>query len=778
MTLRPRLGVLASVAVALTATLGCGSDRPPVAPGIFAPLGDVMPRATEAQRAEFARGRELALRRVPISEGLGPPFNATACLACHEKPVFGGGAAHYRDFLIVAYRDPDGSYIPRGVNSSGVQAQFRTGMRGRVAEEAFVNLGANRSPIPFFGVGALAEISDEEILRRADPADADGDGISGRANFDRGFVGRFGRKAQSVDLEGFIRGPLFNHLGVTSQPLSNVARLALPVPSGVQGARASRRAGRSVAGAEAAQASAPDEPNFDADPAPDPELAEPDLFALVTFAMLLAAPQPDVPTPTTERGGEHFGRVGCASCHTPALVGPHGLVPAYTDLLLHDMGPELADGIEQGVATGAEFRTQPLWGVVAVSPYLHDGRATTLDEAIRLHGGEASAARDAYVALGDVGRDELLAFLGSLGGRTQRSDGLLAPGAPLLAAGVLGAPRAGLTELERQQFTRGRAAFDRDMGRDVGLGPRFNGDSCRACHFQAAIGGGGPLDVDVIRHGTLTAGVFTAPTGGTVLHRHDTAGVRPAPEAGANFFEPRQTPALFGLGLVDRIPEATLLALADPADADMNGISGRAHVLPDGRVGRFGWKADVPSLAEFTRDALSVELGITVPPQDGLTFGAAVDADAFADPEMGTADMEDIAAFMAGLAAPERERRDPALEDVGEGLFADVGCAGCHVPALMTADGLEVRAYSDFLLHDVADPLAGGITQGDASLREFRTAPLWGLRASAPYMHHGRSETLLDAIGAHSAEADAARLTFLALTPAEQSALLQFLASL
>ena len=752
MSLAPQRRLLASVVAALVGLVGCASEPLPVAPGIFAPLGDVMPRATDAQRAEFVRGREVALRSVPISGGLGPPFNATTCLACHEKPVAGGGAAHYRDFLIVAYRDPDGSYIPRGVNSSGVQAQFLTGMRGRVAEEAFVNLGANRSPIPFFGVGALAEVSDEEILRRADPADADGDGISGRPNFDRGFVGRFGRKAQSVDLEVFIRGPLFNHLGVTSQPLSNVARLNLPVPSGIEGAPASRRAGPSVAGAQAAQAGAPDEPTFDADPTPDPELSEPDLYALISFAMLLAAPQPDVPTPTTERGEQHFEDTGCASCHTPALVGPHGRVPAYTDLLLHDMGPELADGIEQGVATGAEFRTQPLWGVVAVSPYLHDGRATTLDEAIRLHGGEASSARDAYMALGVIGQEELLAFLASLGGRTQRTDGLLPPAAPLLAEGLLGAPRAGLADVALQQFTRGRAVFDRDMGRDVGLGPRFNGDSCRACHFQPAIGGAGPLDVDVIRHGTLAAGVFSAPSTGTVLHRHDTAGVRPAPEA--------------------------LLALADPADTDMNGISGRAHVLPDGRVGRFGWKAEVPSLAEFTRDALSVELGLTVPPQDGLTFGAATDADLFADPEIGSVDMEDLVAFVAGLAAPARQRRDAALEDVGEGLFTDVGCAGCHVPSLMTADGLEVRAYSDFLLHDVALPLAGGVAQGDATLREFRTAPLWGVSASAPYMHHGRSETLLDAIGAHSGEADAARLAFLALTPGEQNALLQFLASL
>lgn len=348
MTPRRRAGLPASVVVALTTVLGCGSDSPPVAPGIFAPLGDVMTRATDAQRAEFVRGREVALRDVAISAGLGPPFNATRCLACHEKPVFGGSAAHIRDFLVVAYRDPDGSYIPRGVNGSGVQAQFLTGMRGRVAEEAFVNIGAGRSPIPFFGVGALAEVSEEEILRRADPADTDGDGISGRPNFDRGFVGRFGRKAQSVDLEAFIRGQLFNHLGVTSQPLSNVARLDLPVPSGVQGARASRQAGPSVAGAQAAQASAPDEPNFDADATPDPELSEPDLYGLITFAMLMAAPQPDAPTPTTERGASHFEDVGCASCHTPALLGPHGRVPAYTDLLLHDMGPELADGIEQG----------------------------------------------------------------------------------------------------------------------------------------------------------------------------------------------------------------------------------------------------------------------------------------------------------------------------------------------------------------------------------------------------------------------------------------------
>ncbi len=767
------------VALALGAlALGCGADPVPVAPGIFAPLGEVMPRATEAQRATFERGRQVALRPFSVSEGLGPPFNVSFCVACHEKPVFGGAAGHYRDFLLVAFRDTDGAFIPRGIN--GVQTQFIIGARGRVAEEPFVNITANRNPIPFFGVGLLAEISDEEILRRADPDDSDGDGISGRANFDRGFVGRFGRKAQTVSIEGFIRGPLFNHLGVTSNPLSNEFKNQLPVPSGAGGASAGlvARPSADVAGVMAAQAAAPDEPNFDADAAPDPELSEQDLFDLVSFSMLMAAPEPEASSEASERGQASFAAFGCEGCHTPALRGPSGMVPAYSDLLLHDMGAELADGIEQGVATGAEFRTQPLWGVVAVAPYLHDGRATTLDAAIRFHGGEAAASRDAYVGATDTERDDLLEFLASLGGRAQTSAGLLPPQAPLAPAGTLGAPRADLDVAGRERFTRGRAVFDQDFGRNQGLGPRFNGDSCRACHFQPIIGGAGPIDVDVIRNGSIVGGVFTAPASGTILHRHDTGFVRPAPEAGVNFMEPRQTPAIFGLGLIDLLPDSAILARADPADADMDGISGRAHILSDGRLGRFGWKAQVPSLAEFARDALSAELGVTLPTQPGLSFGATSDGDAFTDPELDDAAINDLVFFMAGLAPPPRRRSDPSAEDAGELHFASVGCASCHVPSLMTTGGQSVEAYSDFLLHDVAALMSGGIEDDDASMVEFRTAPLWGLVASAPYMHNGRSETLSDAIAAHFGEAEATRQRYEALSPAEQAELLAFLASL
>src|SRR5690606_28138640 len=140
----------------------------------------------------------------------------TFCAACHERPVVGGSAPRYRDFFLVAQILEDGSFIGRGVN--GVQSQFTTtpGSLVRVDTEEGVNNFAMRNSIPFFGVGAIAALDEASILANVDEDDADNDGISGRPNYDRGFVGRFGRKSQTVSIEGFIRGPLFNHLGLTS----------------------------------------------------------------------------------------------------------------------------------------------------------------------------------------------------------------------------------------------------------------------------------------------------------------------------------------------------------------------------------------------------------------------------------------------------------------------------------------------------------------------------------------------------------------------------------
>lgn len=757
------------------AAWGCASESDvEVADGIFAELGAPLPSATEAQLEAFERGREVALRRFTPAEGLGPEFNVTFCAACHEKPVLGGGASHYRDFLLVGDEIAPDTIVLRGKN--GVQRQFSL-EAGRAPSDPLTDTSATRNPIPFFGVGLLAEIPDTEILRRVDPDDEDGDGISGRVNYDGMLVGRFGRKAQTARLEIFVRGPLFNHAGITSEPLSAQRRAELPGFPAETGLATSRGSG-GVGAVVAAQAVIPDEPTVDLDNAPDPELSESELFDLVSFTLLLAAPAPDPLTAEAARGKRTFGEIGCASCHVPSLRGPRGAIPAYTDLLLHDMGDGLADGFPMGQASGREFRTHPLWGIAAVSPYLHDGRAATLDEAIRWHGGEGTSSRNAYVALDEEERRDLIAFLASLGGAAQATAGLLAPGAEVPLPGQYGAPFEDLAPEQRAMFEKGRALFDRDFSFSEGVGPFFNGDACRSCHFDPVLGGAGPAGVDVIRQGAFFGALFQEPSAGTALSRHAVTPERPEADPEANFFERRQTPSTLGLGLLERIPRTTIEGLADPEDSDGDGIAGRAHVLDDGRLGRFGWKASLPSLREFVRDALSAEMGMTVPEEAGFARGLPRDDDEISDPEADIPTIDALTTFLSFLAPPPRRRTDRPTEDQGEALFVEVGCAGCHVPVLQTADSLDVHAYTDLLLHDVAEPTGLGIEDGAAGVRDFRTPPLWGIGRTAPYFHDGRAATLEEAIGAHAGEASSARSRFVALSPSEQAALLAFLRSL
>lgn len=772
--MKRRLLPAALAATAMTACWEPPVEAPSLAKDIYGDLGTPLPTATDAQLATFERGREVVIRRYTAETGLGPRFNLSFCGGCHEKPVFGGGAGRYRDFLLVHQKLSDGSQVNTGTN--GVQDHFSTGPSPYVPLDPETNHLAQRHPIPFFGAGLLAEISEKAILANADPDDDDGDGISGRPNYDRGFVGRFGRKSQTVSLEGFIRGPLFNHVGITSDPLPNHRKNQLPVPSGSPEGAVEVRSG--LGQAQQAQAAAPDEPTVDDDGVPDPELSEDDLFALVSFVMLQAAPRPDDPTPQTRRGEALFTQVQCAACHVPALAGPRGLIPAYTDLLLHDMGEEMADGVRFGEASGSEYRTQPLWGVVAVGPYLHDGRADTLDEAIRYHGGEAEASRRQYERLDDAEREDVRAFLASLGGSAQRSDGMIPPAEPAPAAGAYGGPDVALSTADAARFARGRAAFDRDRAVSEGLGPRFNGDSCRACHFDPTVGGAGPQDVNVTRQGIVDGDDFTAPAMGTMVHRHLVGPGRPPIDPEANLFEARQTPSALGLGLLDRIPDATILSRADPEDLDGDGVRGVAHVLPDGRVGRLGWKAQVPSVAEFARDAMFNELGVTLPDQAGLTFGAGKDDDEVPDPEISLEELSDLAFFLQRLGPPPRQSKDPALEAEGEALFTQIGCGACHTPSMDTSDGVTARLYSDLLLHDVAPPLAAGVADGAASMRQFRTAPLWGLATSAPYMHHGRAATIEASIAMHHAEGATSVSEYQKLSAADRQALLAFLGSL
>ncbi len=750
-----------------------GPDDPPRdAEGIYAPLGEALPIATAEQVEAFEAGREAAQQRFSKETGLGPEFNVSFCGACHEKPVFGGGAGRYRNFLLVGTALSDGSFVGGGIN--GVRTHFSTDERMRV-RSGDESIAATRNPIPFFGTGLIAELPEEAILRNADPDDEDGDGISGRPNIDRTFVGRFGRKAQTVSVEGFIRGPLFNHLGITTNPLSEERKAALFVPSASTDIAISvQPLTDNIEGVQVAQVAAPAEPNFDDDGVADPELPEEDLFNIIQFSMLLAAPEPSERNAEAALGEQLFEESGCAGCHVRALEGPRGWVPLYSDLLLHDMGDELADGIVMGFASGSEFRTQPLWGVSAVGPYLHDGRADTLDAAIRFHGGEAAASRDAYEALSDIDRKAILAFLGTLGGASQHSEGLIPPGAPIVEPGLAGGPIAPLSAADQARFERGRRLFDRDFAVERGLGPTFNGDSCRACHFDPVVGGAGPTDVNVTRQGAGTD-VYVPPSDGTMLHRFAVDAHRPAAGDDVTYFELRQTPSLLGLGLAEQIKSSAIIARADPDDEDGDGISGRAHILPDGSLGRMGWKADVPSLAEFSRDAMSNEMGVTVP--EGGLFGNLDDGDSSADPEITRDELDDLTFFVASLAPPAPDENAPDFED-GKALFEGIGCSSCHVSSWTLGSGHVIAPYSDFLLHDIAPEGFRGIESGQASEREFRTTPLWGLSHTGPYMHDGRSSTIEDAVLRHEGEAAAIKAAFAQLSEREREKLLRFLGAL
>jgi CxxC motif-containing protein (DUF1111 family) len=262
---------------------------------------------------------------------------------------------------------------------------------------------AQRNTPPALGVGQFEFVSDATIMSNADPDDADGDGISGRFNSDGGAIGRFGYKAQANNLESFTRGPFMNQLGITTNAFLGSAGI---VSLGH--------------GAPVQVTSSPDDPITDLDSVPDPEVGTADLGDIIAFQRFLAPPPPSPHSAASLRGEILFASLGCVKCHIPTLSSTRGDLTAYTDLLIHDMGAGLADGISLGtpqvsaidpVTTENEFRTQPLWGVSLHAPYLHDGRADTLLEAVILHGGEAATIRDAFLSLSVSDQDDVVRFL-------------------------------------------------------------------------------------------------------------------------------------------------------------------------------------------------------------------------------------------------------------------------------------------------------------------------------------------------------------------------------
>lgn len=359
-----------------------------------------------------------------------------------------------------------------------------------------------------------------------------------------------------------------------------------------------------------------------------------------------------------------------------------------------------------------------------------------------------------------------------------------------------------------------------------GLGPVFNDRSCVACHFQGGVGGGGGNRHNVItfdirpnrRDGTETISGVIHANAVQSTNRESVALVRrlfPVVKGGvqvqngcsirtADFdpvrITPINTPTLFGAGWLDRISEQSLVhnhrmrLLSESAkewQLNFNGINpGRLHRLPDGRIGRFGWKAQFATLEEFVASACAMELGLSNEARTQPTPLGKQPPSALPAPDMSMEQIASLTAFVATLPRPTTglgPRVNAALRDRGEAVFHEIGCAACHTPDIGGVAGV----YSDFCLHRVDVP-EGGSGNGsygddfpevppDDSLPlpdEWKTPPLWGVADTAPYFHDGGSPTLHDAIVRHRGSANGVRKMYQNLLEHDRKALLAFLESL
>jgi RNA polymerase sigma factor (sigma-70 family) len=394
-------------------------------------------------------------------------------------------------------------------------------------------------------------------------------------------------------------------------------------------------------------------------------------------------------------------------------------------------------------------------------------------------------------------------------------------------------------------FAKEWAAVDpRSAGGD-GLGPVYNDTSCVACHSLGAPGGAGPENKNVVlvtasqngcgpsgSLGRLLPGLRNARS--AVLHRSSTdpgyaawrsrlvdppadpdakpvqnggedpvasrisaLRERSSPEwrrrdrsqngAAVNGFNltfvERNTPPLFGAGLIDEIPSEVLLALAESQPREVRGRVGRTR---EGRIGRFGWKGQIPSLHEFVRVACANELGLEVPGHSQAPSPLAPGSKPIGL-DLTDSDCDALVSYVRALPAPVAVDPDgpQGTRDLREGrrLFAEVGCATCHAPMLGDVKGI----YSDLLLHDMGQSLSdpgstyGIESPGDAkgpTPREWRTPPLWGYRDSGPYLHDGRAQGLEEAVALHDGQAKNSAHQFFALSWRQRGQVEAFLKSL
>jgi len=416
------LRIPAMVGITLAIMIGC--DLFPDAPEENQILDFPLEGLTGEQLNLHLKGDEEFGRRFTADEGVGPVFVANSCDACHP----GEGKGHPVFNLSRFGRMVDGEFDPMR-EKGGPQLQNRSvsGFTAEEIPEEATGVAELTAPI-VVGMGFLEAVDDSTIINMADPNDSDGDGISGRVNFidstdfivevasqgelvegggaarfnthDGKFVGRFGKKAITINLLHQTVTAYHQDMGLTTDLIPNDL-------FNVQSAGISSQ-----------------------DDVPDPEIPSSIVSNVVFYLKTLRAPKRrNVNDPDVQAGEALFEEIGCADCHVPKLTTGKSSIPQlsekeffpYTDLLLHDMGPELDDGFTEGSAETSEWRTPPLWGLGLAEEfqggtpfYLHDGRTSSLRETIEFHGGEGAASRAAFNNLSTDEQEQMIKFLKSL----------------------------------------------------------------------------------------------------------------------------------------------------------------------------------------------------------------------------------------------------------------------------------------------------------------------------------------------------------------------------
>jgi len=413
-------------------------------------------------------------------------------------------------------------------------------------------------------------------------------------------------------------------------------------------------------------------------------------------------------------------------------------------------------------------------------------------------------------------------------------------------------PMPGLERNQRLLFFVGDSFFNQNWvtapssttARD-GLGPLFNSRSCAGCHFKDGRGRAPAFDGEAptgflvrlkVLERDLTGAYLGDPTYGGQFQNRALEGVAAEGDIRIEYTEisgtfedgtpyslrkptvhlenlnygelhpeittsPRVANQMIGLGLLEAVPEDTLLALADPTDGDGDGISGRPNYVWDfynnrRAIGRFGWKANQPHLLQQAASAFHGDIGISTglfPTQNCATAQAdCADAMTGGEPEISDDDLLKVVLYVQTLAVPAQRNADDPQVMRGAEVFREAQCQSCHTETLTSGihpevpglSGATFHPYTDLLLHDMGEGLADGSPDYEATGTEWRTPPLWGIglfetvNGHTNYLHDGRARNLSEAILWHGGEAEASRDAFLGMSAEDREALLAFLNSL